>query len=836
MEQIFKSFPSQKKSYRQKTKEWFKKCIDSAEDMILFSDSTIRQSRVNKKINYNLYNDILSESDMKSSLTPLGISSNTFPATLRNYPIITPKFDVLAGEELKRNFDARVTVTNQDAISSKEEAMKDDIMGSMQSLLLEDLPEDAEEEQVEEKLKQLHKYYRYDWQDIREIAGTKLINHYKRELNTKEIFNRGFYDLLITAEEIYRVSEISGEPHISKCNPLNVFYLSEPDNPYIDNSDLILEEEYKSIGSVIDEFYDYLSEKDINKLEGMLGGDQEEPRSPSFSAHEYLYAMGEEDDIHDTHPEYSGDFDMHGNIRVLRVTWLSRKKIGKRTYQDEFGDEVSEWVSEEYIPNPDDPTEEVEWLWINEYCEGTKIGRDTYVKLRVKPHQFRSVSNPSKCKSGYFGGVHNINDSRAVSLMDRLKPYQYFYNILMYRTELAIAKNKGKIAELDLAKVPDHWTPEKWMYYAEALGFMVVDSFKEGNKGRSTGTLAGNMNTTGRALDLETGNYIQQHINLLEYIKQEIDEISGVNKQRQGGVSGRDGLGVTEQAIVQASHITEPLFKVHENIKARVMGAVLEVAKYCIREKDEAEFKFQHILDDMTTNIIKIDSEMFLESDYGLITSDSGKDLELINNLKQLAHAGIQNDKLTFSDLIDIFTTDSVAKVSSKIKQAEAERAEQAQQAQQQAVQVEQEKVQAEMEDKEKERELKKYKTDADNITKIRVAQISAYKLQQDWDKNQDGIDDPSQIAEAAFEERKQTSEEFYKQQELENKKEEARRKEEVEKDKNRVKEKEIESKEKTEKYKADKQLEIAKENQTKSELIADGKVKKDKKGKVRKT
>ena len=63
----------------------------------------------------------------------------------------------------------------------------------------------------------------------------------------------------------------------------------------------------------------------------------------------------------------------------------------------------------------------------------------------------------------------------------------------------------------------------------------VTDSFKEGNIGSATGVLAGglNNNSTG-VIDAELGNSIQQHVNLLEFIKMEMAEVAGISKQREG--------------------------------------------------------------------------------------------------------------------------------------------------------------------------------------------------------------------------------------------------------------------------------------------------------------
>ena len=96
----------------------------------------------------------------------------------------------------------------------------------------------------------------------------------------------------------------------------------------------------------------------------------------------------------------------------------------------------------------------IKWDWVNEWWEGTKIGDDIYVNIQAKANQRISIDNPAICKSGYVGYLYNARNSESISLIDRMKPYQYMYNILMYRTELAFAKSKGKLAVMDIAQIP----------------------------------------------------------------------------------------------------------------------------------------------------------------------------------------------------------------------------------------------------------------------------------------------------------------------------------------------------------------------------------------------
>lgn len=767
-------FPSQKRSQAEKNEKWAIDCVDAAEHLVIFRDQRIRQSQYNKKVNYNLANDILDIKDIEGIINPLGLKGATFPAKMQNYPLINPKIDLLVGEESKRRFDWKIRAINEDAVSEKQNEKKQALL----SLAVEVIKSESfDETSLKRRLNDLNKYYNYDYLELREQMATKILKYLYRSMFLKMLFNRGFHDALIAGEEIYCADVVSGEPVLRKVNPLNLYTIRSGDSPYIEDSDVIIEEIYKSPGQVVDEYYEELTEEEIVSIEeghvnnavgtGVLSY---KALNPNISIDDFVQQNSRglivvnEKGVR----AFGGAYDSEGNIRIIRVVWKSRKKIGKLSWIDENGEKQEDIIDENYKPSKE-RGETVEWLWVNEYWEGTKIGENIYVKLRPRPVQFRSMINLSSCKPGYVGTLYNINDSKVKSLMDRGKPYQYLYNIFMYRTELAFAKSKGKIAELDISKVPDGWTMDKWMYYAEIMGWAVVDPFNEGKKGQALGKLSGTFNTTGKVLDMELGNYIQQHISMLQYIENQMGQIVGVTNQRQGQIETRELVGNVERAVSQSSHITEKWFMLHDNTKVRAMEALLETAKFAWRGKTK---KLQYVLDDLSTEILDVDGNMFNESEYSLFVSDGTSDAELISALKGLAQAGLQNDKISFSSLMSIYNSDSVASIRRKIEASEQEaidrNAETEKNRNESMMQAEQMKA----EDKQKDRDLEKYKVDSTNETKIHVQELANYFQNTGEDLDSNGVPDAMEIAQHSLEQQRLSSDIFMKQQELQHERE----------------------------------------------------------------
>ena len=405
-------------------------------------------------------------------------------------------------------------------------------------------------------------------------------------------------------------------------------------------------------------------------------------------------------------------------------------------------------------------------MWVSEYWEGTKIGEKTFINIRVRPQQFRHMDNLSTCSSGYVGTIYNANNTQSVSLMDRLVPWIYLYITLWYRLELSMAANQGKIALIDLSLIPDGWDIEKWIYYAQSMKFGFVDSFNEGKKGQSAGKLAGNISNQNKVIDMETGNFIQQHISLLEFVEQKIGNLAGVTPQRMGAVSTSELVGNVERAVVQSSHITEKWFEVHNQTKVRVMETLLNVAKDVYKGKTK---RLQYMTDDMANIFFKINGTEFSNSEYGLFVSNSAKDNMAIEALKQLTHAALQNDKMTLSDVAQVYNATSLADLRQGLKQAEAEAEERAQAMQQQEQAMQQQAMQSQKEaeqftmqleqEKLKLAQEKEVREDArnteDNNTKLRIAEMNILAKAADTDVNDNGIRDSIDMAKLNLEQSK---------------------------------------------------------------------------------
>jgi hypothetical protein len=239
----------------------------------------------------------------------------------------------------------------------------------------------------------------------------------------------------------------------------------------------------------------------------------------------------------------------------------------------------------------------------------------------------------------------------------------------MTRAELASARNKGVLAEMDLARIPDGWEPDIWMMYAELNGWFITNSFKEGNEGSAMGKLLSNLNNRAPAtMNLDASQVIISNLELARWIKNEINEITGITPQREGQISNRETLGGVNRSLQQSSFITEPYFFIHDNTKLRLLELNLETAKYCYRDQN---FSMNVMDDGLIGKTLKVDGPMFAETSYGMYLSDGRDDTELFQFIRQYAQAALQNDKANFKDIFEILKSKSIAAVGKRMEEAE---------------------------------------------------------------------------------------------------------------------------------------------------------------------
>lgn len=780
------TFPQQKLPLSKKDEQWQQACVN-----YIIGEGNVVSGGMQKTDNgelqtyYNLYNSIFDEKDFKRITNPFKVEDG-FPATPQDFNIIRPKVDLLIGEETKRPMNFRVVRTSQEATSELMDQEKEMLMQYMMASITARLGEE-ERAEFQQKLEngeimppeQIAKYMQRDYKDVIENTAYHTIAYLREKLMLDNEFIKGWKDGLIAGVEVYYVGVQNNEPYMERVNPLYFSYDRSPDLEFIEDGSWCCRKMRLPVSEIYDRYYDKLEEKDLNKLNEMLTGvpvgdmAQHGPVDDFNKITMHIY----DNPVLEQKSRYC--------VNVWHVCWKSFKKIQYVTTQDENG-QPQVTICDEFYKKVGTELS-IETDWIVEVWEGYRAGSDLYFGIQPIEYQSVSIDNPNSQKLPYCGCVYSNTNSKPRSLVSILKPLQYMYIVLWYRLELAIARDKGKVINMDITQIPKSMniSPDRWMHYLSSVGVNFINPYDDGWNvpGREGGKPAQFNQIT--ALDLTMSNVISEYIQLMDKIEQLAGTISGITEQRMGAVSSNELVGNVERSVVQSSHITEPLFWVHNQCKRHVLNMLLNTAKGAWQQTGKK--KLQYVFDNGERSYIDIQDKFYYE-DMDVFVTDTSKDIENVEKLRQLIQPAMQNGA-SLLEAAEILTNDNFNIIKQKLKEMQ-QRQEQLQQQQQQAeqeqaVQLQQmqnEQKQQELMLEEARMDLDRYKIDQDNATKIAVAEISTYRGTEEKDINENGVPDPQEMYEAAIKQREIDSNEFTKRVEAKYKKEIEDRKIDLEK------------------------------------------------------
>lgn len=684
--------------------------------------------------NYQLYNNILNQEDFQKECNPLGFEDVDMDAIVP-YNKTYNKIQVLLGELAKRNYNPKAILINSEGIKSKL-AEKDQALQQIMQQQIDAIFQGKNPPDVEKEIQNLSSN---KFLSSKEIKANKLLTFFKRNLSIDNIRQDTFKHGLISGKEIAYLDVEENRPVLKPINPLGFFYDKSPDVKYIQDGMVAGYKYTLSINEIIDNFQNYLKEEDIEKLE----------KYQTTSAYG-MHGMTDKIEYHDQFIPYTRSDD-HGQyyedrrtqLIIHHVEWKSQKRIGFIYTTNPFGEEEVIMVDENFVLPVNVKKQTVkkfgksieqyiwdnyllEWEWVEETWEGTRIGTNIYTKVQPKDLQYRSIFHPRKSKLGYYGVVYSNTNAKQISLMSRMKPYQYLYFITVHRLKKLIQHDNIPLIHIDTTMIDPTFGIDKTLYYMQELGidfynpYANADSAASYQKSKITGTT-----------DRSTMRYINNYIQLLDFIDSQISDVAGISKQREGLTAPTEAVTNAQNNIAMSSLITEIYFNVHYSLWDQIYSGLIETFKIL------KPATYQFILDDASLATIKLESDEFLESDFGIFTASASKEHDVYQTLQSLTQPLLQNDKVTLSELIKLLKSESLEELEKDILQGERDREQQKQQEFQQQQQLQQQQIDAQKEAQERQ-----------FAHEIQLKEIESYKFVEDQDANNDGLADQLQIEE----------------------------------------------------------------------------------------
>ena len=666
-------FPKQQVDAATKAKpDWYANSIDYIIGLGLsLNDRTETETMLNV-----LHGDLPQEF-YKKTLNPYNATNERFkrfPATLRNYDIMSDIIRRYIGEYFKGTHDFAVGANNPDIVFERNQALKEKVMQAAQQAFQQEFerkykeaveqaqgqgqsPESINPQEVMPDPEEFIAKFNQDYIDRESKQGQDILNYIRDLTNDAQIYLTAFFNYC-SLGECYTYTELRGNKIIKECVPaIEAFPI--PNNQFmVEDHDMFARRIMMSYNQILDTFEDDLTDKDKGYLNDLY--------NTSASASTKVVQLGW-NQLFEKYPDVCGKFtdeerklykpqpltpsDNNSNLyEVWHVVWKGFARQGILTYTNQLGFQEQRIVEEDYEFNPEAGDIDIEWKYKTQVYEGYRIGTRYN---GIYPVKARPILYERKGKLPYNGIQELLPYFGKFSIIQIITPFQVLRNIISYHQEMVIAKNKMLILLLPKSLVASE--TEDAIYRMAADGVLPIDDEED-----AAGVKMQNI----RLLNANMGQYITELSNLNEAIKQEARELVDMNAQRYGQIAQSAGASTTQNAISQSSTGSVLIFQMFDLLRCADYNRDLDFAKCAYVEGLETSYI------DKTTgkkHYLSLDVNSFVNSDYSTTVRNNGKEMDKIQQLKQWAFSAAQNGDL--ESALAAIQGDNVAAIADNIRQ-----------------------------------------------------------------------------------------------------------------------------------------------------------------------
>lgn len=736
------------------------------------------------QVNYDLFNNILNLEELNYVCKPYGEVTGELPARMNNKDIVSPKIKAVIAMEGKLPWNFNVSAINPEATSRKEQyefqKIRDYVINQITAPIREQAelkarqeaegreltPEEEQEilAQIEQEVEtqtpqSVRKYMQREHQDPVEIMSTQLLNYLIKTLDIKKKFRDAFKHSLLSSTGCIFVGAVGDEVQAWTVNSKYFECDMNSNNENIEDGEWATCTYFMSPTKIVSLFSEDLKDSDIDKI---------------YEAWAEGNYFSEDDLFAEAARSGKAEQMLNSGLPVVHCVWKALRKIGFLTYVDDYGNTLTKMVDEGYRLREDFGDIKIKWEYIPEVYETWKImtGDPIYVGMRPLPGQSKDINNIHNCKLPYYGYRHDALNSVPTALMDRLKVFQYLYNIFWYRLEILLSSDKGKKLLMNIGAVPKKSgiNIKQWQYFFDATPYAWVDPKEEGTDQYA------DINTVAKVLDMSLASDIQKYINLLEYIRNQAGQSVGISDSVEGQASPDQSIGLNRQNIAQSSNILESYFYAHASMKRNVLQALIECGKVVYSSKKEV---LSYVLDDMSMEVFEIDGEMLDNSTLSVFVNDSTRHQEIKDLILQLSHAAMQNQTVEFSDIVAVSKHDSIAEAEEELRAAEDRRRnfnkELEDQNHKNAMEQMNRKEEMDQAAHERDKEIVILKEEVRRETILQQAALTGMSFNPEADRDRDGVNDFLEIAKQGLNADVAASKQQLEREEFEHKKEQDR-------------------------------------------------------------
>ena len=634
-------FPKQRVPNSEKRKpEWYANCCD----WIIGKALGLRDTKELYQ-RYEIMHDRMPGEFYKKILNPYNATNEKytrFPAEMRNYDLIKGIVRRYISEYNKNEHIFIVGANNPEVVFAKDARLREEVSILLQNAIAAEIQRSFQEyinqggdpqqfnPQEQVNIEEFVEKFNEDYIDDISKQGQDILDVI-RDITDDTLFYTKLYNDFICFGEAYTYADVVGTKLVKRTvNPIDAFPIPNSEQ-FVEDYDMFCERRKLSLQQILDEFDEYLTEKDREFLETYYGqGNANGPVELTFGKFCEYYGdvcnkfTHTERNFFNNDPILKRDYN-GGLFDVYHVTWRGMERQAIVTYVSQAGLISTRVEDDDYVLNSSTGDISIEYVYVPQVYESVRIGTRND---SIYPYKARAIAYNRNGKLPYNGLMELLPGYGRFSVIDIVTPYQVFYNIVSYAREMAIAKLKLSILLLPKSLLGKN--AEDTIYKMLADGVLYVED--KDDQGMLRAQQVRMLNTT-------LGDYIKQLTDLLAEVKDTANLAADMTPQRYGEIATSAGKGTTQEAIARGS-----------------MGTVIvEYMMDCIRERDYArdmDYSKLAWIDGLNTSFrdsnnklryISLDVKSHLYADYIIKAKNSIVEKEKLDNLRQLAFNASQN-------------------------------------------------------------------------------------------------------------------------------------------------------------------------------------------------
>ena len=664
------NFPKQRVSATEKDKPaWYQNCIDYVIDAGLsFNDRTDTERKL------QILHGNIPDEFYKKTLNPYNAENEKykrFPATMRNYDIMSDVIRRYVSEYFKGIHEFIVGANNPEIVLKKNIKLKEKIAIMAQQAFKQEFEKRWAEMQQQaqqqgtpvEQLnpqeampdpEQFLKDFEDNYIDDESKQGQDLLDYIRSITEDTLIYLSAFFNYC-SLGECYTYSDIRGNTIHKENIPVLEAYPIPNSNFFIEDHDMFAHRMLMSYNQIIDMFDEVLSKEDREFLDRYYSTTNASNTHTQFLYSQYFEAFpaacekfGEKERELFRNESVQIAADNNNLFEVWHVVWRGEARQGILTYVNEMGFTTTRVVEENYQLNPEAGDINIDWAYEPQVYEGYRIGTRW---TGVYPIKARPIAYQRNGKLPYNGIMEVLPMFGKFSIIELITPFQIMRNIISYHREMVIAKNKMLILLLPESLIAGD--EEDKIYKMAADGTLVVND-EEDNTGQKMAQV--------RLLNANLGDYINQLSQLIEQIKMDARELVDMNMQRYGEIAQSAGSTTTQEAIARSSMGSVIIVATFDEMRKHDYQRDLDFGKLAYTDGLQTTF----FDDKHNRRYLSLDVNSYIMSEYGILVKNEQKELDKINQLRQWAFSAAQNGDLDMA--IAAITGENVTQIKATVE------------------------------------------------------------------------------------------------------------------------------------------------------------------------